>query len=107
MTSIEELEKVLQDHEKRIKKLEASSNTSNMQKQKPANGRKSITDLLVELKDEGFFDEPKRVNEIVEKMAENGHHYPGSSLTEPLLRAVKNRVLGRLKKEGQWGYVKR
>ncbi|AIC14262.1 hypothetical protein [Nitrososphaera viennensis] len=106
MSDIEEVKKILAGHEKRIKKLELSLKAS-AQKQKSANQPPSITDLLIEMKDEGFFGQPKNVGEIVEKMKADGHFYSSSSLTAPLSRAIKGKVLGRIKKEGQWAYVNR
>ncbi len=76
---------------------------------KPAKpGKASITDHLVELTKQGFFDKPKEANAIKGKLAELGYHYAGSSLTDPLKRAVRSKLLGRLKtNEGVWGYAKR
>ena len=105
MSKFEKIFKTLDDHEKRISKLEETS------KEKPVrkivSKRKSIRDLLIELKNEGFFKQPKHLKEIVDKLASRGYHYQPSSLTEPLQRAVRNRVLGRIKKEGKWAYVER
>lgn len=70
-------------------------------------GKKSIMDHFKELKAEKFFDKPRFLREIGEKLVEKGYHYPLESLTDPLQRAVRRRVLGRIKKEGKWAYVKR
>ncbi len=63
--------------------------------------------LILELKSEGFFDSPKSVTEIRDKLQENAHHYPLSSLSPALIRLVRNRELGRLKQGGKWTWVKR
>jgi hypothetical protein len=70
-------------------------------------GKKSIMDQLKELKAENFFSKPKFLREIGERLAEKGYHYPLESLTEPLQRAVRRRILGRIKKDRKWAYVKR
>lgn len=101
---------VLEDHEKRITNLEKSSRTTekSSSKGKPASAKKmSIFNHLDRLKIEGYFDEPRSLAGIVIKLAEEGYHYPTASLTEPLQRAIRQRVLGRLKKDGKWAYVRR
>jgi hypothetical protein len=69
--------------------------------------KESITDLILELKSEGFFKEPRTAKEIVDILASKGRHYPPNSLTWPLQHAVRTRMLGRLKKEKKWAYVAR
>lgn len=107
LSEIEELMKIIKDHEKRISKLESSKKGSRTSKPQKPNRHKSITDLLTELKTEGFFKQPKFVNEIVERLAEKTYYYSGSSLTSPLQRAVRSGILGRIKKEGAWAWVAR
>ncbi|MBM3118962.1 MAG: hypothetical protein FJ006_05325 [Chloroflexi bacterium] len=108
--TIEMLRKKLEDHERRIVKLEEAC----MPMEKNVSARKagvskrlSIFDWLKQLKSEGFFDRPRFSTDIVARLAEKGYHYPPQSLTEPLQRAIKQKVLGRLKKNGIWAYVKR
>jgi hypothetical protein len=69
--------------------------------------RKSISGHLMNLKSEGFFNQPKFVKEIVERLAQEGYHYPPNSLTWPLQKAVRDKILGRVKKQGKWAYCKR
>jgi len=106
MSKINELKKILQNHEKRISALEKSL-SSKPRKNKQKSKKISINDLLMEIKEEGFFDKPKQVKEIVEKFKELGNVYSSDSLTSPLARAIKSRTLGRIKQDGKWGYVKR
>jgi len=98
---------MLQDHEKRISKIESSLKTSQGKRHRIAGGRKSITDLFEELKNEKFFNQPKNIQQIADKLAENGYHYAKDSLTAPLQRAVRNRILGRIQKAGKWAWVSR
>ena len=67
----------------------------------------SIIDLILEVKDEGFFDKPRFRNDILKKFEEMGHIYDASSIDNPLSRALKSRILGRKRIDGKWGYVKR
>ena len=105
MNEIDKIKKILNKHDKRIGKLENLSSTSFKRKKKKE--KKSITDLLIEVSSEGFFDKPKTRKEIVEKFGELGSIYDGGSLNYPLLQAIKSRILGRVKVKGKWGYVKR
>lgn len=107
MNDLEKLKKTIKDHEKRISKLESMITESSGKSKKTTGKRKSIIDLFVELKDSKFFNKPQFLNQIVDKLAEMGYHYSASSLTEPLQRAVRQRILGRIKKDGKWAYVSR
>lgn len=107
MPSNEEITKIkkkLEEHEKRIEDLEKSFKSG---RKKLVTKRKFIRDHLTYLKSEGFFDEPRIVKQIVEKLAEEGYHYPPESLTASLQRTIKKGVLGRIKKNGKWAYCKR
>lgn len=99
-----EIKKKLEEHEKRIENLEKLFKRRG---KKVITKRKSIFDHLTYLKSKGFFDQPRIVKEIVTKLAQEGYHYPSSSLTEPLQRATRQKVLGRIKKSGKWAYCKR
>ena len=105
MTEINEIKKILSDHEKRIKKLEGKG----IVKVSPRIATKptSIMSLFMELKEDGFFDKPKFLKEIVNELARRGFHYQRTSLTEPLRRALRSKKLGRVGKAGKWQYVSR
>jgi len=101
---IKEIKKKLEDHEKRIKKIEGSDKAI---KRKSRKKKETILDHLSRLKSQGFFDQPKLAKEIVEKLATEGYHYPPQSLTWSLQKAVRGGELGRIKKEKKWAYCKR
>jgi hypothetical protein len=101
---IEKIKKKLENHEKRITQLEKPP----ARKEKSTSTKRAtILDMLDELKAGGFFDQPKLLADIANKLAEEGYHYPQSSLTKPLQRAIRGKMLGRLKKNGKWAYTKR
>lgn len=104
-TDLEELKKILADHEKRIKKLESSAKGSLLHKE--TKKEKNRPDLLVELKSEGFFKQPKFIGEIAEKCTEKGYHTSIYDLTRPLQTAVRSGVLKREKKDGKWAYLEK
>lgn len=99
------IKEILDNHERRISRLEGILKEKTARK--IVSKKKSILDLLIELKNEGFFKQPKYLKDIVDKLASRGYHYQSSSLTNPLQRAVRNRILGRIKKKGKWAYVER
>jgi len=103
-----EIRKTLKEHDKRLGSLESLAKGKD---KRAIVKKKSILDHLISLKSEGFLDQPKTTKEIIEKLAQEGYHYPSESLTEPLQRAVRQGILGRIKKkvEGKtiWAYCKR
>lgn len=107
MTDINEIKKNLEKHEKRISDLEKLLVDKKLKDVKKAKSKTSITDLFIEIKEEGFFDKPRFRNDIVEKLEELGHIYSADSLNSPLSKALKSRMLGRKKIDGKWAYVKR
>ena len=98
------IKKKLEEHEKRIGDLE---NLIKGRGKRAVTKKESILDRLTNLKSEGFFDQPQTAKEIMEKLAQEGYHYPQQSLTEPLQRAVRRGVLGRIKKNKKWAHCKR
>lgn len=61
---------------------------------------------ILEIKEEGFFDKKKTINDIQQKLEENGHIYPQTHLSTPLKRLVQKKELRRMKEDGNWVYVK-
>lgn len=75
----------------------------------PGSGRKPSgqTGLITELKEEGFFKIKRSIADIQKKLEEGGHIYAQTSLSMPLTRLTRARVLGRIKENGVWKYVNR
>lgn len=102
---IAEIKNILKEYETRIESLEKLF--AGAKRKKITTEKKSILDHFVDLKSSGFFDSPKTLKEIVDRLAQESFHYSQQSLTEPLQRAVRQKILGRLKRDGKWGYCKR
>jgi hypothetical protein len=68
--------------------------------------RMAASDLLVELKEEGFFDKPKSLTEIAKALEEKGYIYPVTTLSGVMLWLVQKRLFGRKRLEGRWVYGK-
>ena len=67
---------------------------------------------LEELAADGFFDTPKGQRQILDKMAEAGHHLKDSDITQQLQRLTRDKILRRQKvplgggERRVWGYSK-
>lgn len=92
---IAELKQKLEEHEKRITALEK------IMEKKPKMvlpGKKSTDDLLMELKNEGFFDEEKTLSQIRDALHAKGRIVRITGLPPYLLKLVRNNVLKRVRK---------
>lgn len=68
--------------------------------------RAAASDLIVGLKEDGFFDKPKGLNDIAGALQEKGYMYPITTLSGVMIGLVQGRLLGRKKLEGKWVYGK-
>jgi hypothetical protein len=74
-----------------------------------ATATKGASGALSLLINEGFFDLPKDLNLIMEKMKEIGRYYPKTTVSMNLLNLTKRRTFNRIKdkKTRKWQYVLR
>src|SRR5438094_7031722 len=77
------------------------------EKKKEAKKQKSGTDRVVGLKEEGFFDKPKRLADVASKLEQSGYLYPVTTLSGVMLTLVQKKILTRKKSDGVWVYGKR
>ncbi|MBP7006091.1 hypothetical protein KBB27_03145 [Patescibacteria group bacterium] len=68
--------------------------------------RSAASDLIVELKEDGFFDKPRGLTEIAHALEERGRITPVTSLSGVMISLVQQRFLGRKKVAGKWVYGK-
>lgn len=77
--------------------------------EKQSKAPKGLSENIIALKGEGFFNTPRALGEIKEKLTELAIHYPITSFPPYLNRLVGQRVLRRFKgkKDGKeaWVYV--
>lgn len=67
-----------------------------------------LTGNIHNLIEEGFFDQPRTLSEIHEKLRVEGINKPMTSLMKPLLRLIKGKELKRERQEkGQFHYQRR
>ena len=68
--------------------------------------RSTASDLVIGLKEDGFFDKPKGLTEVSKALEEMGYLYPVTTLSGVMLGLVQKKLLGRKKVEGRWVYGK-
>lgn len=67
---------------------------------------RTISDLVIEIKEEGFFDKPKNLTEIMNTLEEKGHICPITTLSGVMMSLVQKKLLRRKKVDGKWVYGK-
>lgn len=85
-----------------VKEVLAKSRTAKKAEKK----RAAASDLVVGLKEDGFFNKPKTLSEISKALEEQGYVYPVTTLSGVVLGLVQKKLLGRKKIEGRWAYGK-
>lgn len=68
--------------------------------------REGASDLIVGLKEAGFFEKPKKLGEVAAALEEQGFLYPVTTLSGVMLGLVQKRILRRKKLDGAWVYGK-
>lgn len=68
--------------------------------------RLGASDLVINLKEDGFFEKPKTLSDISSALEEQGFLYPVTSLSGVVLGLVQKGHLRRKKIEGRWAYGK-
>lgn len=76
----------------------------------PSGSRKNTSGAIGGLRilvDEGYFDSPKQLPEIIERLKQEGRHYSNATISMGLLNLVRERVLTRFRDKGdkKWKYV--
>ena len=106
--------KILEDQKKqldRIEKLLTKQKTIHSNTVKKDNVKRpqkfTTKTMLMFLKEERFFDQPKTLSEIVQKFKDESRNIKPNGLTLPLQKLVQSRDLSRILKDGRWTYVKR
>lgn len=58
---------------------------------------------------EGYFDNPKQLPEIIERLKQEGRHYSNATISMGLLNLVRERILTRFRDKGdkKWKYATR
>lgn len=67
----------------------------------------TATDTILSLRESGFFNKAKNLLDVKRTLEEHGMIYPITTLSPILLNLVRKRLLGRIKVDKKWCYVKR
>jgi hypothetical protein len=89
------------DNNRHIRTKNAAKKGSNI------NLKKGPFNFIQELKNDGFFKEKRSLQQVQKKLEEKGHIYAMTSMSAPLLRLVRKKILGRVQDKGIWCYVNR
>jgi hypothetical protein len=103
----EEVAKIISNYERtsvvgQAKQAIARTKTARKDEKK----REGAGDLLIGMRESGFFDKPKTLSEMSDALEEQGFLYPTTSLSGVVLSLVKHRELRRKKSDGRWVYGK-
>ena len=80
--------------------------TKDHARKKETKKRLAASDLVINLKEDGYFEKPKSLSDISKALEEQGYLYPVTSLSGIVLGLVQKRILRRKKAEGKWVYGK-
>ena len=112
MKSLKELNKIVQDHERRLATLEGTRKTSPTKKTASWYKSGSTIAKVVNLISERFFNKPQTIGDIVSELKAKDFHLKASDLTLPLRKIVRKGLLRKTKKYAdgtiskKWLYVK-
>ena len=102
-----EIAKIVSAFEQLARVVQVRQRVSKMKvERKEQKKRQSAAELLIGLKEEGYFDKPKALGDITQALEEKGYLYPVTTLSGVVLSLVKNKYLRRKKVEGRWVYGK-
>jgi len=104
----EEIKRILENHEKRIRTLEEAILPKGKTKEITKN-YKGLAGGIRFLIDNGFLNEPKTANEVRDELKKEGYHHSIASVSKMLSVNFTNKrkILKRFKDEGMWKYVMR
>src|SRR6266498_4868376 len=66
--------------------------------------RANASDLVIELKEEGYFDKPQGLAAIGHALEEKGYVCPVTTLSGVMLGLVQKKLFRRKKVDGKWAY---
>lgn len=77
------------------------------EKKREAKKQQSASDLIVIMKEDGFFNTPKGLADVASELQKEGRLFPVTTLSGVMLSLVQKKILSRIKKDGRWVYGKR
>jgi len=95
MKDLKEINKILNDHEKRISALEKPA--GNAKRPTIKSTKQSLSNHIIELRDNDFFSQPKNAEETYEKL-KSTYHCELDRVAMALLRLAKRKELRKASK---------
>ena len=68
--------------------------------------RGTASELIIEMREEGYFDKPRSLGEVVNALQEKGYIFRMTSLSGTMVDLVKRKMLARKKIDKKWKYGK-
>ncbi len=68
--------------------------------------RGTASELIIEMREKGYFDEPRSLGEVVNVLQEKGYIFKMTSLSGTMIDLVKRKMLARKKIDKKWKYGK-
>ena len=101
--SEEEVKRLLDSiHESKPTKTQKTKESKETKK-----GKMSISDMIWDLREEGFFKSPKGLIDIKNALSAKGGIYEVTTLSASMIRLIRRRNMGRIKRDNKWMYVQR
>ena len=97
----EEVSKIISDFKKREEQL------AEIKASRKAREKGTVTDFIINLKSSGFFDNPKTIFDIKNKLKEHAITCKITTLSGILFGLIRKGELSRKKVDKLWGYMKR
>ncbi len=94
-----EVSNILSNFERTSIVSQAKKSISRSQAEKKQEKKhRAVSDLIIELKEEGFFDKPKNLIEVVHVLEERGRITPITSLSGLMIGFVQKKIFSRKKR---------
>ncbi len=112
MKNLKEINKILQNHERRLTALEDKKINAKKEKKKVWYKLGSTTEKIVMLIEQKFFDKLHSISETISELKTKDYHMKASDLTLPLRRVVRKGLLKKTRKRTDgsqsktWLYIK-
>jgi hypothetical protein len=78
-----------------------------VEKKRDVKKQQTASDLIVIMKEDGFFNKPRGLAEVASELQKEGRLFPVTTLSGVMLSLVQKKILSRIKKDGHWVYGKR
>lgn len=102
----QEIKRILEDHEERIKRLEGKKSSEKTKDIKTENFKGLAGGIRLLIKN-NFLNKPKTLNEIMTELKREGYHYTKAGISSTLSETfMKNKkILNRFREDKSWKYV--